>query len=348
MGIILTTGRSGSTAVSQVLQLAPHCLSLSEALMSLEAPQITDPRATLSGPSFAEILAEPTRMNLVLARHGLRTPEFWPGNRGRHRIPPLLVTTLGESGLPDPDAVQEACVDWARSQPPAPIGRHLEALFSWLTCAAGRSLWIERSGGSLFYGPEITSMFPEQPTVLLLRDPVRTVQSMHGHLGFRMAAIRWELRRQLAYDPYGRDASEHPPASGLATPYDRLLPESFDPRALATVDLPLEWFALYWARSVRRGLGVVEQGAGRVFWVEDLTARPDAGLAALAEALDIDDGDGRWRAQSAAWLGDAALDQAPPTGCDNPRIARLVRSALAAALELTEPDRRPRFEVVHG
>ncbi len=347
MSIILTTGRSGSTAVSQALALAPGCLSLSEALLSLEV-LFLDPRTTLTGPDFARLLAEPTRTGVVMARHGLRTPEFWSGNLHRQRVPPLLVATLGQAGFPDPDATHLASIDWARAQGAAPVGAHVRSLFTWLCRRRGRSSWVERSGGSLFYAPETETLLPYEPVVVLLRDPLRTVQSMGNHLGFRFVAMRRELHRQLGYDPYQCDAPDDPPTGGLRAPYERLLPRTFDPQALQALDIPPEWFAMYWTRSVRRALPAVERGTSTIFWAEALAARPQAMLEQLTDALGLDDADGAWRATAAEVLTTAATSQAPPAIGDSPRLARLVRSALEAAVDLTGPDQRSQLPVVRA
>lgn len=342
MGIILTTGRSGSTVVSWVLRQLPGCLSLPEALVNIEA-FLRDPGVT-SGAELARLLAEPTRTSTVFVRHGLRTPELWPGNLGRATVPPLLMTTLGEAGLADPDAVQRALVAWALDRPPAPLGGHVAAIFSWLCRHSGRSSWVERSGGSLFYAPEVEAMFPDERLVVLLRDPLRTVESMSRHLGFRLVAVRWELRRLLGFDPYLSDAPLHPPAGSLRPPYDSLLPDTFDPSTFASLAIPLEWFALYWSRSVRRALASVESGRSTIFWAEELAARPRTGLDQLVNRLGLPAGDRAWHEVAAASLSRAATGQSPVGRA--PRLGRLVRTAFVSAMDLTDPDLRPRHMVV--
>jgi hypothetical protein len=261
-------------------------------------------------------------------------------------VPPLLVATLGEAGLPDPDATHLASVDWARAQRTAPVGEHVRSLFTWLCRRSGRSSWVERSGGSLFYAPEIETLVPHEPVVVLLRDPLRTVQSMSNHLGFRFVAVRRELLRQLGYDPYERGAPEDPAIEGLRAPYDRLLPRTFDPQALQALDIPPEWFAMYWAKSVRRALTAVERGTSTIFWAEALAARPHAMLEQLTDVLGLDDGDGAWRATAAEALTTAATNQAPRAIGNSSRVARLVRSALEAAVDLTGSDQRSQLPVV--
>lgn len=340
MSLLLTTGRSGSTALSSILGRLPGCLSLSEALLGLEA-FLLKPDSALSGAAFAQLLAEPTRTGTVLARHNLRAPELWSGNTGRSQIPPLLLSALGTCGLPDPDAAQEACVEWARRRPAAPIGQHIRDLFSWLCTYGGWTTWIERSGGSLFYAPEALDMFPDEPVAVLLRDPIATVQSMSRHVGFRLIAIRGELRRQLGYDPYARDAPEGAGAGSLQPPFDRLLPHLFDPNVFRTVDLPVEWFAMYWIQSVRRGLAAVE-GRANLFWIEQLSSAPyDSGISPLLQSLGIGLPDRAWLATASGTLRMTALRRGSPTDRDAARIGRLVRSTLAMALEMTEPEHRP-------
>lgn len=345
MSIVLTTGRSGSTALSRILGRLPACLSLSEALLGLEAFSMK-PDGVLSGPAFAQLLAEPTRTGWVLARHDLRVPELWSGNIGRSRIPPLLLSTLGTCGVPDPDAAQEACVEWASRRQAAPVGQHLRDLFSWLSAYAGCSTWIERSGGSLFYAPEVLDMFTDEPVAVLLREPIATVQSMSRHTGFRLIAVRGELRRQLGYDPYARDAPKGADVGSAQPPYDRLLPHRFDPEAFRTVDLPVEWFAMYWIRSVRRALVALE-GRAKVFWIEQLSAAPpESGLSPFLQTLSIGALDRAWLATASNALRMTALRKRSPAGRDTARIGRLVRSTLAMALEMTEPEHRPNLEPV--
>ena len=95
---VVSTGRCGSTMLSNMLRLNPEILSLSE-FFSLLMPD-PFPAGELDAAAYWRLLSEPWVFFRHLYRLGLRVPEFLyvpgPGSRftAATGIPPILVTAL--------------------------------------------------------------------------------------------------------------------------------------------------------------------------------------------------------------------------------------------------------------
>ena len=95
---VVSTGRCGSTMLSNMLRLNPGILSLSE-FFSLLMPDPL-PAGELDAAAYWRLLSEPWVFFRHLYRLGLRVPEFLyvpgPGSRftAATGIPPILVTAL--------------------------------------------------------------------------------------------------------------------------------------------------------------------------------------------------------------------------------------------------------------
>src|ERR1044072_8915859 len=92
---VVGTGRCGSTALSEVLRLHPHVLSLSELMASLEPSTLPEgplpegplPEGPVSGEEFWEVLASPPAFANRLIREGFGLPEHtYPGSASGGRF----------------------------------------------------------------------------------------------------------------------------------------------------------------------------------------------------------------------------------------------------------------------
>ena len=120
---VVSTGRCGSTMLSDMLRLNPGILSLSE-FFSLLMPDPL-PAGELDAAAYWRLLSEPWVFFRHLYRLGLRVPEFLyvpgPGSRftAATGIPPILVTALPHLSE-DPEGLYEEVEAFAAglTQPP--------------------------------------------------------------------------------------------------------------------------------------------------------------------------------------------------------------------------------------
>src|ERR1044072_5512427 len=139
---VVGTGRCGSTALSEVLRLHPHVLSLSELMASLEPSALPEgplPEGPVSGEEFWEVLAGPPAFANRLIREGFGLPEHtYPGSASGGRfsaegdgIPAVALTALPHLS-DDPDALFDALRPVVCGRARGPVGEHYRALFEAL------------------------------------------------------------------------------------------------------------------------------------------------------------------------------------------------------------------------
>ena len=205
-GLILGTARCGSTLLSRILQLHPDVLSLSE-LFSTAGPHAFRPRR-LTGERFWAHLATPSRAFSTIGNPSAAPSEFLYGRvreprHDPHLCPPILAITLPHLS-DDPDALFDALAVRVGRWGERDLGDHYRALFAALAReVGGRSVWVERSGGSLVAAGTLRAMFPEARPVLLLRDGADTALSMRDYPATRVAIWMWRHLGPLSVDLLG-------------------------------------------------------------------------------------------------------------------------------------------------
>jgi hypothetical protein len=191
--IVLSTGRSGSTMLSNMVRSHPELLSLSELFILLGDPAFPD--GPVSGPRFWEILSRPNPVLHVLQRSGVTFAEllYEPAPGGRFTveagIPPLMLVPLPHL-VDDPEALFDEIGAWAVELDARPVADQYRRLFDWLCRRLGRRVWIERSGASLPMASVLARQFPEAGMVHLYRDGRECAMSMSRHDGFKLMAFR--------------------------------------------------------------------------------------------------------------------------------------------------------------
>ncbi len=208
--IVVSSGRCGSTMLSDVLNSHPDILSISE-LFILQGRALFHFRR-LTGNEMWSIVSRQTRaQRRQLGSHSeaLLYPVGTP--RGRYagaRIPPISWVTLPH--ITDrPDDLLDELEPVIRSQPRQYAADHYRAMFTWLRRKFGRKVWVERSGGAGMYAPRLAKMFPEAKFIHLYRDGRDTAMSMKKHPVFREA-----MRYIVTMREYGVDALK--PMTGVS------------------------------------------------------------------------------------------------------------------------------------
>jgi len=300
---IVGTGRCGSTILSKMLNTHPGVCVLSEFLVSLDASRKFGER-DVDGAELAEIcdcgLASTGVFKKIVGH--LKTPEINfpleappPGvERENYRdgVYPELILLPLSSVFDDAVVAFDELVEFARAQPTRKLSQQLRALFGWMTQRAGKTVWIERSGGTLAQLPELIELFPRARFLHLHRNPLDVALSMKAHHHMRLYALQhYGLRTESGLTWDDLDESDLRD-DGLMSPR---LQELFDH------DVPLEVFLEDWNEMVIRGFTSLKKLSadqyGEVAF-EDLLADPKRVLGQIADFFDLP--------SDAAWMDDAA------------------------------------------
>ena len=204
--LVLSTGRCGSTMVSEVLSTHPDVLSLSEFFISLGMKALI--RKRLNGEALWGICRRHSpglRAMLAGDRDRILYPFDTPQARySTHDIPSILCVALPHL-TPDYEALYDELEPIVRGRPKATLSDQYLFLFDWLCKRLGRRVWVERSGGSLLFGRRLMGLFPQARVVHIHRDGRDTALSMSKHPAFKAGPALMQRLQRMGVDPYGGD-----------------------------------------------------------------------------------------------------------------------------------------------
>ncbi len=326
---VIGTGRSGSTALSRILNGHPDVLSLNEYMASVGDAAF--PEGVLSGEEFWETLFRPTPYFAGMLRSGVPMPEFLytrtPG--GQYAPETTGIPALSLMVLPhltdDPDGlldeVRAAVVEW----PVRAAAAHHEALFDFLAARFGRSAVVERSGYSTGWAPRLRAAFPYAKFVHLFRNGPDCALSMSRHPGYRVITLMREIAERTGVESLG-DLTEEQVRS-LPPDLAPLLGERFDPALVRDRAFPVRPFGDLWSELVLDGVRFLDDlptGRRMTLAYEDLLDAPHDELTRLAAFVGVEP-DPRWLADASTRLDHgrrgSARKQLPPTEYDALREA---------------------------
>ena len=309
--IVLSTGRCGSTTLSNILNLHPRMLSLSE-FVSFTGLHPFFHRRPDGRRIWRALAGQPRRTRIMLAGDydEVLYPFDTPGARfTRDDIPPIMCTTLPHL-TDDHHALFDSLRTRVLAQPRQPTADHYRAIFAWLCLQLDRSVWIERSGASLLFASTLLDAFPEARIIHLFRDGRSTALSMSRHYLFQLIAVRLQAFRRLGIDPYRMIAAD--PA------WDRkalrlnlisaLLPQRrFDPTHVP----PVEEFGRLWTAMIQRSellLRPLPPERVHRLRFEELCADPGTHLRKLRDFIDPALKDDNWIERASQALKPARAD----------------------------------------
>ena len=318
--LILSTGRCGSTMISDLLSRHPGVLSLSEFFVPLGAQAFAWQRP--DGERMWRTLSRQSRPLHAMLKDGKVVEENLyrfdaPGARyGPGDLPPILAVTLPH--LSDaPQALFDELEPVVRSQPRRPLAEHYRLLFGHLMARFGRRVWVERSGGSLMHAAKLLRLFPEARVVHICRDGRDTAMSMSQHYNFRVLLGAILKVRALGLD--AQRAFLKPKGSPLELWINEQAFRLLDVDALAARPT-LTDFGAFWSDLElvgRRVLGALPPERLMSLRFEDVQADPRGTLGALIRFVDPS-------LEDAAWLDE---------------VATIPRAARSKYLELPEDQR---------
>jgi hypothetical protein len=307
MCLILSTGRCGSTLLSDIVRAHPDALSVSELFSALSDHDLSE--RPLSGARFWEMLSTPSLADLVGLRSQIELtemlyPAFSP-RPGANRfnwttgLPPLMQATLPHLTT-RPDDLYALLESLSVKQQQRLLSEHLHWLFDVLAANRRPAVTVERSGGSLAYAAALLRLFPNARVVHLFRDGRECAVSMSRHARYKMAMIRAAIKARFGYDMYAAlgkpgDNGALPvsaPTKSIAPNHDQelagLTPDSFTRAAFEQFDVPLARYGGMWSRMIMVGLPELPSGS-RLLRLDyaDLVARPAESIGRFLEFLGL-------------------------------------------------------------
>lgn len=250
--LVLSTGRCGSTMISDMLNRHPGILSVSE-FFSFVGPRAFVGRRP-SGEHMWRLYSRPGSPILRLKQFGVPGEFLYPLDSPAARfsltdLPPILAVTLPHL-TPEYYDLYDKCGTFVREQPRQPPADHHRQFFEWLAEKLGRKVWVERSGGSLLWASRLRRAFPDARLIHVFRDGRDTALSMSRHPPFRaMLAIRNQLR-PLGLDPMSWVGSE---SGALVALLNGLAGRLVRPSRLRLERVALSEFAWFWSRMIEIG-----------------------------------------------------------------------------------------------
>ncbi|KJY30843.1 aromatic ring-opening dioxygenase LigA, partial [Streptomyces sp. NRRL S-444] len=289
---VVGTGRSGSTALSGILNAHPDVLSLNELLSSVQSRGL--PEGLLDGGEFWRLLADPNPLFERMIRNGVPMPEFLYTRRpGRFATETTGIPALSLMVLPhlteDPDGLFDALEKQVCGWPRRTAAGHYEALFDLLCERFGRTAVVERSGYSLERVPLLRRTFPQARFVHLFRNGPDCALSMSRHTGYRLIFLLREILARTGAERV-EDLTEEQVRS-LPPELSPLLSERFDSALVLDRELPAAGFAALWSELVVRGVALLEDVPAPMrttLSYEDLLEDPRRELTRLADFIGVE------------------------------------------------------------
>ena len=255
---IVSTGRCGSTMLSNMVRRHPDLLSLSEFWPVMSSLALRGDR--LGGEAVFRRLNELPPAGRALMKNGLFIDEFLypmgPGARYRpEEVPPILCVTLPHL-TDDHERLWDELGPLVRKRGEDSLAGHYRFVFEWLARRFGKRVWIERSGASLLFVPTLARLFPDARFVHLFRDGRDTALSMQGHHFFRIRVRAARVMRLLGLDPF------HPNnwvgTSPWLPAFERVRFRFFSRAFHERFRFPVEAFGRFWSGMIERGLEYLE------------------------------------------------------------------------------------------
>jgi putative sulfotransferase len=311
---IVSTGRCGSTMMSDIVRLHPRLLSLSEFFVSLsnrafvgrslDGEKFWDILSTLS-PTVSRMFAKGYRVDRLLYRFG-------PDARFRaEHLPPILCITLPHL-TDDYEALYAELEPAIRGRGPAPIAEQYRFLFDWLCRRLGRDMAVERSGASLMFVSVLGDLFPDARFVHIFRDGRDTALSMQDHDYFRLIARFSRFVRRFGINPYRRPFVYG--SNALYGPLESLMSKFGWVEDWLEQKISLEQLGGFWSDMVTSGLGYLQcLPRHRIMSLryEDILRRPHAELTRFMDFLGPAFADEHWLEQA------SRIPQMPPSSWQN-------------------------------
>jgi hypothetical protein len=290
---VVSSGRAGSTLISRILHEHPEVLSVSEFFAALQGVlrRADYPGQNMNGEELWRILSAPDPIADALVRQGLQAPEmFYPYGRGRFTpacgIPVICHSTLSMLS-DDPDTLFDQLAAEVPGWPVRPAAAQYRALFTYLARLMGRSVVVERSGGSLGLVRLLRREFPEARLVHMYRDGPDCALSMSRFPMFHIGVVTYQAAVAAGL-PAG--ATWQQIQEVLPGQFAGLLSPPFDFSRLAEFTFGPVFFGNAWSEVISEGVAALCDLPDELWTTlgyEELLRDPAAELTRLAEFIGV-------------------------------------------------------------
>lgn len=301
--LIVSTGRAGSTMLSEIVRLHPRMLSVSEFFVNFDSRALVG--GALGGEEMCRRLVTPGPLFSLLIRSGGRSGDllyrFGPGARYRpENLPPVLCTTLPFLSR-DPERLLDELLAAVGARGEHPLADQYRFVLDWLARRFGKQIWVERSGGSIRLVPVLAEWFPDARFVHLCRDGRDAAISMRTHFWARLLLRYAKGLADVGLDPFAVENAWG--ADPLAPSLERGMADRFPIAEFERERVDVADTGWLWNGMIERGLDYLGQLApDRVMTIrfEDIAAAPRESLGRLARWIGEDFEDDEWLAAAAA------------------------------------------------
>lgn len=283
--------------LSNMVRTHPDILSVSEFLTSLSSRALRG--ASMTGEAVFRRLNTLSPAGQALLGNGLFMDEFLyelgPGARYRAgEVPAIMCATLPHLS-DDPERLWDDLAAALRLRGEDSLAAHYRFVFEWLADRFGKKAWIERSGASLLFVPELDRLFPGARFVHVFRDGRDTAMSMHGHHFFKLRIQAAEQLRMVGLDPFH-------PFNWLGTSpwmpfFERWRFRFFSADRYRRTRFRLTSAGWFWSRMIELGSEYLNAlPAHRVLAMrfESIVASPDEEMSRFISFLGADFADAGW------------------------------------------------------
>jgi hypothetical protein len=288
---VVGTGRCGSTLLSKMLAKNTAVCSIYELFSGIDFSFRFKPEP-VSGPELAIRLREDHPMLTMTLKRGYEVPEVvYPFDDSSSQFdigdPVPWILGIAIPRITDtPDHFFEELMGEVEQWPVQKLAVHYRRILDWLTKVSGKQCWIERSGTSIEYLPELVNMFPEAKFLHIHRDGREAALSMREYPTMRLStAVMYGMLGDVEFSNESLKALE------------RKDPEAID--HLLKVYPPINLYGRYWSDQIQRGYDALGQIAPENFHqiqFEDMVTNPTQIISEVAAFLELEQGD---------WINDA-------------------------------------------
>jgi hypothetical protein len=194
---LVSTGRCGSTFLSNAINSHPRLISIAELFEPIIPVPFLDIDHIISGQNFFDMINVMTMKERVQIWRNSKTKEclFLPE---QDKDVSLFFCYALPTLTDKPHALHETVrKDVAQFTPDTPAN-HFIALCEYFRKTFNKEIWIERTGGSLPHIRDIIRCWPDAKIIHFYRDGRQTACSMQRHPIFRMFVMK---RLDMKWDP---------------------------------------------------------------------------------------------------------------------------------------------------
>ncbi len=182
---IVSSGRTGSTALARMLNNHPQILIVSDLFEPTGPVPYFNRKSLITGSDFFKLLSHPSIKPRLRYWRERATKErlFYPDDNNLVSL--LLCYTIPFLTDKPMELFEDLRTEMNRLKPTY-IADHLVAFFEFLRERFRKDVWVERTGGSLSHIERIVNIWPDARIVHNYRDGRETAISMYHYPFFRM------------------------------------------------------------------------------------------------------------------------------------------------------------------